>query len=172
MFRADERLNSLFLSALILIITAAFGVAQRHFMSGSVARPQVNVRLAAFVERNSQLIPLEKSTVVNPGEVVDWIISNENIGDAPARDYKAVGDIPPGTEFIADSAIAAGANIVFSIDEGKSYSPQPMIEQKQADGSTKFVPAPVSMYNEIRYEWVDPLAQGDKLTASYKVRVK
>jgi len=47
-----------------------------------------------------------------------------------------------------------------------------MIEEKQADGSVKRVPAPVSMYTEIRYEWSDPLAQGGKLSLSYKVRVK
>jgi hypothetical protein len=47
-----------------------------------------------------------------------------------------------------------------------------MIEEKQADGSMKRVPAPASMYTEIRYEWADPLAQGGKLSASYKVRVK
>jgi len=28
-----------------------------------------------------------------------------------------------------------------------------MIEVKQADGSVKEVPAPVSMYTEVRYEW-------------------
>src|SRR6266436_1610962 len=43
---------------------------------------------------------------------------------------------------------------------------------KQGDGAVKRVPAPVSMYTEIRYEWADPLAQGGKLSASYKVRVK
>jgi hypothetical protein len=32
--------------------------------------------------------------------------------------------------------------------------------------------APASMYTEIRYEWADPLVQGGKLSASYKVRVK
>jgi hypothetical protein len=87
-------------------------------------------------------------------------------------DFKAIGHVPPGTEFLAGSAKAEGAKTVFSIDGGKSYSPQPMIEEKQPDGSTKPVPAPTWMYTEIRYEWAEPLAQGGKLSASYKVRVK
>jgi hypothetical protein len=86
--------------------------------------------------------------------------------------YKAVGHIPHGTEFVAGSAKADGASAVYSIDGGKSYSAQPTIEQKQADGSVKRVPAPLAMYTDIRYEWADPLAQGGKLSASYKVRVK
>ena len=80
--------------------------------------------------------------------------------------------IPRGTEFVADSAKADGAKAVFSIDGGKSYSPQPTIEEKQADGSVKRKPAPVSMYTDVRYEWADSLAQGGKVTASYRVRVK
>jgi uncharacterized repeat protein (TIGR01451 family) len=115
---------------------------------------------------------LDKSTVVNPGEIVNWTIDAENNGTAAALDFKTVGHIPRGTEFVAGSATADGAKTAFSIDGGKSYSPQPMTEEKQADGSTKRVPAPVSMYTEIRYEWADPLAPGGKLTASYKVRVK
>jgi hypothetical protein len=87
-------------------------------------------------------------------------------------EYKTIGHIPQGTTFVAGSAKADGAKAVYSIDGGKSYSAQPTIEEKQADGSVKRVPAPVSMYTEIRYEWADALAQGGKLSASYKVRVK
>jgi uncharacterized repeat protein (TIGR01451 family) len=110
--------------------------------------------------------------VVNPGEILDWNLMSENSGNAPALNYKAVGHIPRGTEFVAGSAKADGAATVYSIDGGKSYSPQPTIEEKQADGSVKRVAAPIAMYTDIRYEWADPLAQGGKLSASYKVRVK
>jgi len=160
------------LAVLVLMIAGAAGFAQRHFLLANAARPEVNVQLAGAVERDSKLMPLDKSTVVNPGEVLDWTIDAANSGNAPALEYKTVGHIPRGTEFIAGSAKADGAKAVFSIDGGKSYSAQPMIEEKQADGSMKRVPAPVSMYTEIRYEWADPLAQGGKLSASYKVRVK
>ena len=160
------------LAVFVLMIAGAAGFAQRHFMLANAARPEVNVQLAGAVERDSKLTALDKSTVVNPGEVLDWTINAENTGNAPALEYKTVGHIPRGTEFIPGSANADGARTVFSIDGGKSYSPQPTIEEKQADGSMKRVPAPVSMYTEIRYEWADPLAQGGKLSASYKVRVK
>ena len=118
------------------------------------------------------MIALDKSTVVNQGEILDWTITSENTGNASALEYKTVGHIPRGTEFVPSSAKADGAKTAFSIDGGKSFSPQPMIEEKQADGSIKRVPAPASMYTEIRYEWADPLAPGGKLSASYKVRVK
>jgi len=36
----------------------------------------------------------------------------------------------------------------------------------------KKVAAPVNMYTNVRYEWLDPLAPGGHVSASYKVRVK
>ena len=172
MLKSRKRLSSLLVAAIILMVATAFVIAQKRFMLRSAARPEINVKLVGSVERDSKLIPLDQPTAVNPGEIVEWVITGENSGNAAAQNYKTVGHIPKGTEFIPGTATADGAKAVFSIDGGKSYSPRPMIEEKQPDGSTKQLPAPVSMYTEIRYEWSDPLAQGGKLSASYKVRVK
>lgn len=172
MLKSKKRLIVSLMAGLTLMVAGVAGFAQRHFMMANVARPEVTVQLAGTVARDSKLMPLDKSTVVNPGEILDWTINAENSGNASALEYKTVGHIPRGTEFVAGSAKADGAKTAFSIDGGKSFSPQPMIEEKQADGSVKRVPAPASMYTEIRYEWSDPLVQGGKLSASYKVRVK
>ena|SRR5260370_33000795 len=172
MLKSKKRISVLFVAVLTLLLAGVAGFAQRHFMLSSAARPEVKVQLSAAVERDSKPIALDKDTVVNPGEILDWTITSENDGNAAALQYKSIGHIPRGTTYVSDSTKADGAKTVFSIDGGKSYSPQPMIEEKQADGSTKRVPAPVSMYTEIRYEWADPLAQGGKLSASYRVRVK
>lgn len=172
MMKSKKRFSALLMAVLTLMVAGAAGFAQRHFMLANAARPEVKMQLSAAVERDSAIVALDKTTVVKPGEILDWTITSENSGNAPALEYKTVGHIPQGTTFVADSAKADGAKPVYSIDGGKSYSAQPMIEVKQADGSVKRVPAPVSMYTEIRYEWADPLAQGGKLSASYKVRVK
>jgi uncharacterized repeat protein (TIGR01451 family) len=172
MLKSKKRIAVLFVAALTLLVFGVAGFAQKHFMLAKAARPEVKIQLAGTVERNASAVILEKATVVNPGEILDWTITSENDGSAAANEYKAVGHIPSGTTYVSDSAKADGAKSVFSIDNGKSFSSQPMIEVKQADGSIKRVPAPVSMYTEIRYEWADPLAQGGKLSASYKVRVK
>ena len=172
MIKSKKTFSVLFMAGLTLLVAGAAGFAQRHFMLINAARPEVKIQLAANVERDSKLLPLDKSTVVNPGEILDWTITSENSGNAAALEYKTIGHVPQGTIFVAGSAKAEGAKTVYSIDGGKSYSAQPTIEEKQADGSVKRVPAPVSMYTEIRYEWADALAQGGKLSASYKVRVK
>jgi len=136
-------------------------------------RPEVKVVLTGMVEREAGRIPVEKAAGVKSGEILDWTIISANEGNASASDYKAVGKIPTGTQFVAGSATADGsAAVTYSIDNGKNFSVQPTIEEKQADGSVKKVPAPASMYTQLRYEWADPLVQGGKVSASYKVRLK
>ncbi|PYS47494.1 MAG: hypothetical protein DMF68_15840 [Acidobacteria bacterium] len=176
MTKLKIRIGALPLVALcLLVLGGAAALAQRQFRSATVAgaRPEVKVTLSGAIERDQKLLPIEKAETVNPGETLDWIITSENDGNASAHDYKAVGQIPRGTVLVAGSTTADGsASVVYSIDNGKSFSSQPMIEEKQPDGSTKQVPAPVSMYTQLRYEWSDPLASGGRLQASYKVRVK
>ena len=168
------KFGSLIFAACCLIALGSVAVlAQRHFMVVAVERPEIKVELAAVVERDAALVPVEKAKLVNQGETLDWTITSENSGRAPALDYKAVGRIPAGTSFVAGSAKAEGqAKVVYSLDGGKSFAATPTIPEKQADGSIKQVIAPVSMYTNVRCEWADPLAPGGRVSASYKVRVK
>lgn len=174
MTRLKTQIRALPIALLCLLVlgsVAAF--AQRKFMMVERGRPEVKVTLAGLVERADGRIPVEKASTVKPGEILDWTITSENDGDAAAHAYKAVGQIPHGTQFIAGSATADGSTTVtYSIDNGKNFSSQPTIEEKQPDGSSKRVPAPASMYTQVRYEWADPLVQGGKLSASYKVRLR
>ena len=129
--------------------------------------------LAGAVERTGERIALDKAGEVHPGEVLDWTITSANEGTGAAREFKATGQIPKGTMLIVGSTTADGSAVVtYSIDNGRTFSTQPTIEEKQADGTLKRVPAPVSMYTQVRYEWSDALAVGGKLSAAYKVRVK
>lgn len=157
----------------LLVVGGAAAFAQRQYVKTQQGRPEVKVLLSGAVEREQKRLPVEKIASVMPGETLDWTITSQNQGTAPAHNYKTVGQIPKGTTFIAGSATADGtASVTYSIDNGQSYAAQPVIEEKQPDGSSKRVPAPVSMYTQVRYEWSDPLTDGGKLTASYKVRVK
>ncbi|HKZ02137.1 MAG TPA: hypothetical protein VJ180_07855 [Pyrinomonadaceae bacterium] len=157
----------------LLVLGSAAAFAQKKFMILTPGRPEVKVLLAGAVERDKGRISLEKAESVKSGEVMHWTITSMNEGNAPARDYRAVGIVPAGTELVAGSVSADGsATVSYSIDNGKSFSAQPTVDEKQPDGSTRKVAAPISMYTQIRYEWADPLTQGIKLNAFYKVRLK
>ncbi len=171
-----KKMNAPILAALCLLLVGTAGAfAQRQIASArkSAGQPEVKVKLSGSLKRNDESLALDKVSAVHPGEILDWTITSANEGDAPARQYKTVGQIPQGTSFVAGSAVAEyGATVSYSIDGGKSFAAEPTIEQKQADGTTKRTPAPASMYTQVRYEWSDPLAAGTTLSASYKVRVK
>jgi len=157
----------------VALLGGAAAFAQHQLARSAAGRPEIKVSLAGAVEREGKRVALDKVEHVRPGEILEWQIVSANEGGAAARDYKAVGHIPQGTAFVAGSAQAeAGSVVTYSIDGGKTFSTQPIVEEKQPDGTVKRVPAPVSMYTEVRYEWSDALAAGGKLTASYKVRVK
>ena len=174
MTKLKTNLRALPLAALCLLVLGGAAVlAQRQLKSVATGRPEIKVILSGTVLREQKHLSLEKAATVNPGEILDWTITSENDGNASAHNYKTVGQIPKGTVLIAGSTTSDGsASVAYSIDNGKTFSAQPMIEEKQADGTVKVVPAPVSMYTQLRYEWADPLASGGKLQASYKVRVK
>jgi uncharacterized repeat protein (TIGR01451 family) len=156
----------------LFILGSAAAFAQKKFMILATGRPAVKVMLSGVVERDNATVPVEKAALVKSGEILDWTITSVNEGNAPAKEYNAVGKIPAGTQFIAGSAKAEGsAAVTFSIDNGKSFSAMPTVDERQADGSVKKVPASVSMYHQVRYSWSAPLNEGDKVNASYKVRL-
>jgi uncharacterized repeat protein (TIGR01451 family) len=173
MTRLKKKLGVVPLLALCVIVLGTAGALAQRQLRAASGRPEVKVQLSGSVTRDGKAVSLDKAESVKPGEVLDWQIVSSNEGTADAHDYKAVGHIPAGTAFVAGSAAAeSGSSVTYSIDGGKTFSTQPVIEEKQADGSVKRVPAPSSMYTEVRYEWSDALAAGGKYTASYKVRVK
>jgi uncharacterized repeat protein (TIGR01451 family) len=156
----------------LLILGSAAVFAQKKFMMLRTGRPAVKIMLSGVVERDDAKVPVEKAALVKSGEIMDWTITSVNEGNAPANEYNAIGKIPAGTQFVPGSANAdRSAAITFSIDEGKSFSGTPMVDERQADGSIKKVPAPASMYNQVRYAWPTPLTEGDKVNATYKVRL-
>lgn len=158
----------------IALIGSVFVFAKNDTVfSFSEARPQVVLNLDANVTRNNETLSLKDIESVKPDEVLHWTITSENKGEGDAKNYKTVGNIPTGTEYIKGTASADGSTVItYSIDGGKTYAKEPMIEEKQSDGSVKLVPAPVSQYTQIQYEWTSPLEAKGKLNASYDVKVK
>lgn len=152
---------------------AALAVGRPDAQEVTSDRPLVRIVLTGVVERNSKKIPVDTAGQVKPGEVVSFTINSTNEGSAPAREYRAIGQIPRGSIFVAGSALGDPSTLVsYSIDGGKEFSSAPMIDEKQPDGTIKKIAAPVSMYTQVRFEWSDPLAPGGKLTTSYQVSVK
>jgi len=168
---SNRRMRGISGLTLCLALAGGGAVLAQKKLTGK-GQPAIKVSLSGNMDRKGERISLDKAEAVKPGEVINWMLSSVNEGNGVARDYKAVSQIPIGTSFISGSAVASGASVSYSIDGGQTFSAQPTVEEKQADGSSKRVPASASSFTQVRYEWSTPLDAGQTLSASYQVRVK
>lgn len=170
--RIARSIITLILGVIFLSVVAVFASKGGNSIL-SFLRPDVKITLSGTVNRGDANIHVDKAGSVKRGEIIDWKINSKNDGEAKASGFKAVGQIPPGTEFVAGSAKGDGLpDVEYSIDGGKNFSKKPMVSTKQADGTEKLVAAPVSTYTQVRFGWEQPLDSDKELNAFYSVRVK
>lgn len=133
-------------------------------------RPYVKLSLIAE-RRNGEDWQAGNSQSANPGEVLRYRINGKNQGKAAAKNFTLNQKIPARTSYVANSAVG-NAEITYSIDNAKSFTKQPMIPVKTADGKTEMRPAPAESYTNVRWRWNESIAPGSDITAFYQVRIR
>ncbi len=133
-------------------------------------RPDVKLNLA--VERRDG-DNWQSGSINNarPGDVLRYSLKGKNQGNRAANNFTLTQVIPSRTTYVAQSATGS-AQITFSIDKGKTYSAQPMIVTKRADGTTESRPAPAESYTHVRWKFQNAIEPGANLSAFYQVRVR
>jgi uncharacterized repeat protein (TIGR01451 family) len=109
---------------------------------------------------------------LRPGDVLRYRLRFTNLAADSVRQVQFTDPIPVGLRYLAGSASADrdDVRISYSIDGGRSYSTQPVIEEV-VDGKTVRRPAPASMYTHIRWTvtgWLQPQA---KVTAAFQAQL-
>ncbi|HYY59123.1 MAG TPA: hypothetical protein VE842_17470, partial [Pyrinomonadaceae bacterium] len=84
--KLKSKARALVLAALgLVVLSGAAAFAQRQMARAERGRPEVKVLLSGAVERGLEVVPVEKASTVNPGEILHWTITSQNDGNAPAR---------------------------------------------------------------------------------------
>ncbi|GAB4215979.1 MAG: hypothetical protein OHK0012_17290 [Synechococcales cyanobacterium] len=112
---------------------------------------------------------------VVPGDVLRYNLAANNRSDRPALNLVVTQPIPTQTVYVLESAQAGamdGITLTYSIDQGASYTPNPMIEVKQEDGTVVKQPAPAELYTHVRWTFTKPIAPQTTENVSYQVQVK
>jgi uncharacterized repeat protein (TIGR01451 family) len=154
------------LAALVLCFAAPAWAKPRIEISISQAREVVEVKDGA---RTVTVVPTQTAS---PGDVIQYTLTYRNTGDELARDAAIDDAIPKGTTFVAGSATGEGAQIVFSIDGGKSFAPAERlyVEVRLPSGELEKRPAPPGEYTHVRWI-IKQVAPGATGSVTFRVRV-
>lgn len=147
--------------------------------TGAFAAPQVSLQVTAekdITETNAQGEQVTRRVVAEdtvPGDVLFYTIRYSNSGTEAARNVQVNNPIPDATEYQANSAWGDGAEIVFSIDGGKSFKkPSSLTYQVTGrDGTQEDRQAAPEQYNAIRWT-IEEIIPGAEGTAGFSAIVK
>jgi len=110
---------------------------------------------------------------VMPGDVILYRLTFTNLRSDSIRNVQFHDPVPAGLRYVAGSATAdrQDVTIEFSLDGGRTWSVQPMIEEV-VDGRKVHRPAPPELYTNVRWSvhgWLLPNAQ---VTAELKTQLR
>jgi len=146
--------------------------------AAAFAAAKVSIKIKAEKEvvairggkKQTRIVPAAKFA---PNDLIIYTISYTNTGNEPATNAVVDDPIPAGTSYVPGSAKGEGAEIVFSIDKGKTFEKPTLLtyEVTGAGGKKEKQVAAPEAYTNVRWivAHIPPKATG-KL--EFKVRVK
>lgn len=159
------------------VIRLAAVAASLLLAAPALAAPKITFSIAQLKEvveqkggvRTAKLVPAES---VSPGDVVEYVLTYANAGDAVATDARIDDPIPKGTTYVAGSAAGEGAEVTFSADGGRTFAPPVKVayEYHLPSGAVEKRVATPAEYTHVRWtlKQVPPGATGK---ASFRVKV-
>ncbi len=142
------------------------------------AKPQMEINLSASKEvfetvngaRTAKRVP---ATTANSGDVITYTLAYSNKGNETATDAVVDNPVSAGMSYVDNSAKGAGADITFSIDNGKTYKKPSLLtyEIKQSNGSVQKYTARPEEYTHIRWT-IKQVPAGTGGTLGFSARVK
>lgn len=144
----------------------------------AMARPDVRFAMTAHTEvvveeNGKQVRKLVQTDFITPNATLVYQIEYINAGDEPATGVVIDNPVPNTTTYIGDTAWGEGAEIVFSVDGGKTYAKPTLltVEITLADGSKQKRTATPDQYTHIRWT-INKIAAGARGDVGYRVSVE
>jgi uncharacterized repeat protein (TIGR01451 family) len=146
--------------------------------TGAIAKPLVSVSITAekevtVVKSGQKSTKKVAATRIEPGDVIFYTLNYINSGSEAATSVVLDDPIPMGTVYLPGSAFGEGAEITFSIDNGKSFKKPSLLvyELKGANGAKEKRTASPEEYTNIRWV-IGKIDAGAKGTVGFQVRIK
>jgi uncharacterized repeat protein (TIGR01451 family) len=100
---------------------------------------------------------------VKRGDIIMYTVVAKNNSRCPLKNLVLKQPIPKGTEYVKGSAMAIdGAELLFSIDGGKTFSAKPTVDKKVV---------PETDYNYLRWRFIGKTPANAQVKTTYKLRI-
>jgi len=165
----------------ILAAAAALcGIGIPYAASGQATSRALVVRAVAEVETRAvqdgpmqdgrdvvKLVPADR---VVPGDEVIYTLEIRNVGRTPVRDPIITYAVPSHMMYVADSATGPGAEVRYSVDDGRFFDRPENLRVNDADGHAR--PAKPGEYTHIRWKLKNTLKSKSVAFARFRAMVK
>lgn len=144
----------------------------------ALARPVVNINVKAEMEvavkeAGKTVTKKVEAKNVEPGSMIFYTVNFKNDGDEKATNAVIDNPIPKNTQYVAGSAYGEGAEITFSIDNGKTYNKPSMLYYEMTDKQGQKVKKVASPDTYTNIRWVIPVIEkGQKGSVGFKAIVQ
>jgi uncharacterized repeat protein (TIGR01451 family) len=187
-----KRFSIVSMGAVAVIVTLPFvnqipvlNIWHSHaaFAQNAQSKGQVQLRLDAEkkVVQQVQGKPreswqaLQGKAVVQPGDVLRYVVTGVNNGDKTVKNLTINQPIPKGMMYVLNSATVNtnnNAKITYSIDGGRSFVDKPSMQVKLPNGKVETRPAPAVAYTHIRWNFGTSVPAKAQIKGSYQVQVR
>jgi uncharacterized repeat protein (TIGR01451 family) len=144
----------------------------------ALAKPLVSVSITAekevtVVKSGQKVTKKVAASKINPDDVIFYTLNYINSGNEAATSVILDDPIPMGTVYLPGSAFGDGAEVTFSIDNGKSFKKPSLLvyEVKGANGQKEKRTASPEEYTHVRWI-IGKIEAGAKGTVGFQVRIK
>jgi len=160
----------MFMRILNIFMFFAIVLAGTKVFAADTAGQPVDVRLQAFQvvaadQGGEKLVP---ATTAQPGDTIEYQVTYQNNGKAPARAVAATLPVPEGAMAYLDGSAAPKA-VQASLD-GKEFAPLPLTREVVKNGKRVTETVPAAEVRFLRWELGD-LAPGKSATVTSRMRV-
>jgi uncharacterized repeat protein (TIGR01451 family) len=154
--------------ALLLGLLGALGAGAQ------TTEPQLQVTTTAelaqllLVNGHTSIRLLPADHVV-PGDLLIYTLKVRNAGSDPVATPQFIAPIPLHTSYVADTAVAPGAEVLYSVDSGETFD-KPQNLRVRGEGGT-LRPATAADYTNIRWTLRHPLKPKSVAYARFRARL-
>jgi uncharacterized repeat protein (TIGR01451 family) len=148
------------------------------FMSSALLLAQGTPKLELSISESKVNMTAEERTEqqpvsYGPGDIIHYVITAENSGDALMTEPQVTDPIPPGVVYVPLSARGEETLIRFSINNGLNYQAWPPTYTVRDEEGREIVKiAPPEMVTHIRWDLLTDLEPGEKKELEFEVKVK